>query len=61
MSKKSSAVYRLGLLLGVTGPPDALTKFIRNIEMRVLADMQSAPLQELNKDYGLLEEGRPDM
>ena len=32
-------------------PPSALTKFIRNVEARVFADMQSAPPQELNDMY----------
>ena len=40
--------------------PTALTKFIRNIEARVFASMQSAPLQELNETYGLPKQGRPD-
>ena len=29
-------------VMGATDPPEALTKFIRNIEARVFADMQSA-------------------
>ena len=40
--------------------PNALTKFIRNVEARVFADMQSAPPKELNEGYGLSKEGRPD-
>ena len=31
--------------------PDALTKFICNIEAWVFAEIQPAPLQELNKEY----------
>ena len=42
-------------------PPDALTKFIRNIEARVFANMQSAPPQEINDNYGLPAGGRPDV
>ena len=42
-------------------PPNALTKFIRNVEGRVFADMQSAPPQEMNERYGLPKEGRPDV
>ena len=42
-------------------PPNPLTKFIRNIEPRVFADMQSAPPQEMNEKYGLPKEGRPDI
>ena len=38
-------------------PPSALTKFIRNIEARVFAGMQSAPPLELNEMYGLPKEG----
>ena len=41
--------------------PNALTKFIRNIEVQVFADMQSAPPQEMNERYGLPKEGRPDI
>ena len=48
-------------VMGATDPPDALTKFIRNIEALVFVDMQSAPPQELNKEYGLPAEGRPAM
>ena len=44
-----------------TDPPEALTKFIRNIEARVFADMQSPPPQELNENYGLPIGGKPDM
>ena len=42
-------------------PPNALTKFIRNTEARVFADMHSAPLQEMNEKYRLPAEGRPDI
>ena len=55
------ALQILNAVMGASDPPDALTKFIRNIEPRVFAEMQSAPLQELNKEYGFPEEGRPDM
>ena len=47
--------------MGASDPPEALTKFIRNIEAMVFADMQSAPPQELNENYGLPVGGRPDM
>ena len=41
--------------------PNALTKFIRNVEARVFADIQSALPQEMNEGYGLPAEGRPDI
>ena len=47
--------------MGASDLPNALTKFIRNIKAQVFAEMQSAPPQEFNKEYGLPEEGRPDM
>ena len=40
--------------------PSALTKFIRNVEARIFAAMQSAPPQDLNDTHGLPKEGRPD-
>ena len=36
-----------------THPGESLTKFIRKIKAQVFAEMQSAPPQELNKEYGL--------
>ena len=48
-------------VMGASDPPEALTKFIRNIEARVFADMQSAPPQDFNEDYGLPTGGRPDV
>ena len=42
-------------------PDEALTKFIRRIEARVFAEMQSAPPQEMNDNYGLPADGRPDV
>ena len=42
-------------------PGESFTKFIRNIEARVFADMQSAPPQEMHEEYGLPADGRPDM
>ena len=44
-----------------TYPSETLTKFIRNIEARVFACMQTAPPQELNDNYGLPPGGRPDV
>ena len=48
-------------VMGACDPPAALTKFIHNIEAWVFAEMQSVSPQELNKEYGLPAEGRPDM
>ena len=48
-------------VIAASNPQNVHTKFIRNIETRVLADMQSAPPQELNEGYGLPKEGRPDL
>ena len=48
-------------VMAASDPPNAPTKFIRNIEARVFADMQSAQPQELNEGYGLPKEGRPDL
>ena len=42
-------------------PLTALTEFIHSLESRVFADKQSAPRQELKKEYGLPKEGRPDI
>ena len=36
------------IIMSATDPGESLTKFIRNIEARVFAYMQSAPPQELN-------------
>ena len=66
--EKQRNQYMDDLALQVSNPamassdlPNALTKFIRNVEARVFADMQSAPPQELNEKYGLPKEGRPDI
>ena len=48
-------------VMGASDPGESLTKFICKIEARVFADMQSAPPQELNENYGLPTGGRPDM
>ena len=48
-------------VMAASDPGESLTKFIRNIEARVFADMQSAPPQEMNENYGLPAGGRPDM
>ena len=48
-------------VMGASDPPEALTKFICNIEARVFADMQYAPPQELNEEYGLSNGGRPNV
>ena len=45
-------------VMGASDPGESLTKFICNIEARVFADMQSAPPQELNENYGLPVGGR---
>ena len=42
-------------------PGETLTKFIRRIEARVFAAMQSAPPQEMQDNYGLPADGRPDV
>ena len=44
-----------------TYPGNTLTKFIRNIEARVFAYMQTAPPQELNDNYGVPPSGRTDL
>ena len=41
--------------------PEVLTKFIRNVESRVFAYMNTAPPQELNDNYGVPPSGRPDL
>ena len=51
----------LNTVMAASDPPNALTKFIRNIEAWVFVDMQSAPPQELNEGYGLPKEGKPDL
>ena len=47
-------------VMATSEPDETLTKFIRRIEARVFAEMQSAPPQEMNDDYGLPADGRPD-
>ena len=49
------------VVMAATDPGESLTKFIRNIEARVFAYMQSAPPQEMNDNYGLPADGRPDV
>ena len=46
-------------VMATSDPGKSLTKFICKIEARVFADMQSAPPQEMNDDYGLPADGRP--
>ena len=48
-------------VMAASDPGESLTKFIRNIEARVFADMQSAPPQEIIESYGLPPGGRPDL
>ena len=48
-------------VIAASDPPNALTKFICNIEERIFADMQSAPPQEMNEGYGTPKEGRLDL
>ena len=48
-------------VMGASDPSEALTKFIRTIEARVFADMQSAPPQEMDENYGLPVGGQPDV
>ena len=48
-------------VMGASDPGESLTKFIRKIEARVFAEMQSAPPQEINESYGLPADGRPDV
>ena len=48
-------------VMATSDPGETLTKFIRRIEARVFAEMQSAPPQEMNDDYGLPADGRPDL
>ena len=45
-------------IMMASDPPVAHTEFIRNIEARVLANMQSAPPQD-NWEYGLPKKGKP--
>ena len=51
----------LDAVMAESEPDEALTKFIRRIEARVFAEMQSAPPQEMNDNYGLPSDGRPDV
>ena len=48
-------------VMATSDPGETLTKFIRRIEARVFADMQSAPPQEMHDNYGLPADGRPDL
>ena len=47
-------------VMATSDPGETLTKFIRRIEARVFAEMQSAPPQEMHDTYGLPADGRPD-
>ena len=47
--------------MGASDPGESLTKFIRNIEAHVFAEMQSAPPQEMHDNYWLPANGRPDL
>ena len=51
----------LDAAMATSDPGETLTKFIRKIEARVFAEMQSVPLQEINESYGLPPGGRPDV
>ena len=51
----------LDAVMATSDPGETLTKFIRRIEARVFAHMQSAPPQEMHDDYGLPADGRPDL
>ena len=55
------ALQALNAVMAESDPGKSLTKFICNIEARVFADMQSAPPQEINENYGLPAGGRPDV
>ena len=55
------ALQVLNAVMAASDPGESLTKFICNIEAQVFADMQSAPPQEMNENYGLPAGGRPDM
>ena len=48
-------------VMTASDPGELLTKFIRNIEARVFADVQSAPPQEMHDNYGLPADGRSDL
>ena len=48
-------------VMATSDPGETLTKFIRRIEARVFAEMQSAPPQEMHDNYGLPADGRPDL
>ena len=54
------ALQASNTLLRASDPPTALTKFIHNLESWVFTNMQSAPPQEFNKEYGLPKEGKPE-
>ena len=52
------ALQVLNAIMMASDPPAALTEFIHNIESWVFANMQSAPPQELNREYGLPKNGK---
>ena len=65
---KQQELYLEGLALQAsnaimqeTYPSEVLTKFIRKVEGRVFAYMQTAPPQELDDNYGVPASGRPDL
>ena len=66
--EKQQQLYLDGLALQASNaimqesdPAEVLTKFIRNIESRVFAYMNTAPPQEFNDNYGVPPSGRPDL
>ena len=55
------ALQASNAIMQESDPAKVLTKFIRNMESRVFAYMNTAPAQELNDNYGVPPSGRPDL
>ena len=54
------ALQASSAIMQQSDPAEVLTKFIRKLEGRVFAYMNTAPAQEMNIDYGVPSTGRPD-
>ena len=55
------ALQASNAIMQQSDPAEVLTKFIRKVESRVFAYMNTAPAQEINVDYGVPPSGRPDL
>ena len=55
------ALQASNAIMQESDPAEVLTKFIRKMEARVFAYMNTALAQEINDNYGVPPSGRPDL